>query len=472
MHIVVTGASSGIGAALARELGQNADGSLTLVARRKEPMEALAREVAARCFVCPHDLSDDSRATAWIAEAEQRNGPIDVLINNAGVENTGFAHLSDPDEGVRLLRTNLLSPILIARHVLPAMVERGHGTIVNVASVAAFAAMPKHAWYGASKAAIASFSEVLHTEVARHGVHVVTVYPGPVATPMADSAYAAFGGRKGIVGLVPEGKPDELARLVRRAIEKKQARVVYPAFYQVARALPSLARWVGALVVGASLLVACGGGSSSPKGDAPPHPPDGGMCNPDPLLTNLTPLFNGNSVDMYDCPILTFTAKYAEPDAMVFKAIMYVESRFQYDSVGCTGNTGCCPQYGWSGNECGCLGAMQTGPSCGGSNTLGLLANHHPDLSTDPSSPDWANSCFNPMVNTELGVAGIAGNRMQVKQMFPGCTEDQYTMMAVGNFNNYGSTHSCTDYNMTYDNAVIDAYKMYSTAAGWPAHPY
>jgi short-subunit dehydrogenase len=249
MHTVITGASSGIGAALARELGQRAQDSLTLVARRKEAMEAIARGLAARCFVCPHDLSDDARATAWIAEAEERNGPIDVMINNAGVENTGLAHLSDPDEGVRLLRTNVVSPILIARALLPGMIARGGGTIVNVASVAAFAAMPMHAWYGASKAAIASFSEVLHAEVAPHGVHVVTVYPGPVATPMADSAYAAFGGRKGLVGLVPEGKPDVLARLVRRAIERKQVRVVYPAFYQVARALPWLARWVGDRVV-------------------------------------------------------------------------------------------------------------------------------------------------------------------------------------------------------------------------------
>src|SRR5262249_36639066 len=149
----------------------------------------------------------------------------------------------------------------------------------------------------------------------------------------------------------------------------------------------------------------------------------------------LPPLFNGNSVDSYDCPILAFTAKYSEPDAMVFKAIVYVKSRFQYDAVGCTGNTGCCPQSGRSGTESACLAVMQTGPQCGGSSTLGLLPNGHPDLDTDPNNPSWASSCFNPEVNIELGIAGIAGNRMQVKQMFPGCTEDQYTMMAIGNFN-------------------------------------
>lgn len=226
------------------------------------------------------------------------------------------------------------------------------------------------------------------------------------------------------------------------------------------------------MIAAALLVVACNGGGTGndPDGSAPP--PDAGTCASDPLKTNLPPLFNGNSVDMYDCPILTFTAKYAEPDAMVFKAIIYVESRFQFDAVGCTGNSGCCPQSNWTNAECACLGAMQTGPQCGASSNLGLLPNGHPDLDTDQTSVDWASSCFNPEVNIELGIAGIAGNRAQVKTQFPGCTEDQYTMMAVGNFNSYGSTKSCTDYNTTYDDAVIDAYKQYSAASGWAAHAY
>lgn len=232
-----------------------------------------------------------------------------------------------------------------------------------------------------------------------------------------------------------------------------------------------------AAVLAASLLVptGCDGGSSNDPSsgtDAGTTPPDAGTCDPDPLKTGLPPLFNGLSVDVYDCPILAFTAKYKEPDAMIFKAIVYVESRFQHDAVGCTGNGPCCPQSGWTAAECACLGAMQTGPECGSSSKLGLLPSGHPDLATDPNNPDWANSCFNPWVNVELGIAGIAGNRAQVKKQFPGCTEDQYTMMAIGNFNSYGSTKSCTVYNTTYDKAVLDAYKSYSAAAGWPAHPY
>ena len=238
-----------------------------------------------------------------------------------------------------------------------------------------------------------------------------------------------------------------------------------------------------AATLGASLFVStgCNGGASSSGssvgGSMSINP---GTCNPDSLHTGLAPLFNGYSVDVDDCPILTFTAKYNEPDAMIFKAIVYVESRFQSNAVGCAGNSGCCPQRGWTGTECGCLGSMQTGPWCNPSSVppgctasnLGVLPNGHVDLETSTTAADWANSVFNPEVNIELGIAGIACNRAQAKAQFPGCTEDQYTMMAVGNFNSYGSTKSCTSYNFSYDSAVVDAYNKYATAAGWAAHPY
>jgi hypothetical protein len=233
-----------------------------------------------------------------------------------------------------------------------------------------------------------------------------------------------------------------------------------------------------AAALAASLLTAagCGGGTgrsdagSSVLVDAAAAAP--ASCDPDPLETNLPVLWNGLSVDIDDCPILEFTAKYGEPDAMIFKAIIYVESRFQYDAVGCTGNGPCCPGSGWTAAECACLGCMQSGPACGSTSTLGLLANGHVNLETDPAAADWANSVFNPVVNIELGIAGIAGNRAQVKKQFPGCTEDQYTMMAIGNFNSYGSTKSCTVYNTSYASAVLAAYTEYAAAAGWAAHAY
>lgn len=243
MHVAITGASSGIGEALAREYGRHG-ARLTLVARRRELLTRLAGEVGGSCFVAPHDLSDPGHAADWIAPCESALGPIDVLVNNAGVENTGPTARADLDEADRLLHTNLHTPLRLMRFLAPVMIERGHGVFVNVASVAALVPTPLQAWYGASKAGLAAFSEAFRGELLGTGVHVLTVYPGPVTTPMADRAYLAFGGRKGAVGLLPEGRPEVLARLIREAVLRRRARLIYPRFYVITRLFPWLARWI------------------------------------------------------------------------------------------------------------------------------------------------------------------------------------------------------------------------------------
>jgi soluble lytic murein transglycosylase-like protein len=180
----------------------------------------------------------------------------------------------------------------------------------------------------------------------------------------------------------------------------------------------------------------------------------------------------GVSVDAFDCPILEWAAAYKEPDPMIFKAIIYVESRFDQLASACP-NMPCGIPTGWTAQEAGCYGLMQIVPACGGSpGDAGLMANGQPDMTTDMTSSGWAGSVFNPDVNIEIGISGIAGNRAQVEKQFPGCTVDQYTLMAVGNYNNYGSTKSCTQYNTQYDDAVVTAYKQYAAAAGYAAHPY
>lgn len=244
MHVVVTGASSGIGAAIAREFGA-AGARLTLIARR----EPLLRQVAAECGGAPcrvvaADLSDPATATAWRADAEAEHGPIDVAVLNAGVEITSRVAATTLEEGQRLLAVNLLTPLAITHALLPDMIARGSGSLVHVASVDGIVTLPGHAWYGASKAGLASFSEVLHAEVAPHGVHVLPVYPGPVDTPMSGRAYEAYGGRRGLAALVPEGRPEVLARLVRLGVERRRRRVVYPGLYAPARWVPALVRAV------------------------------------------------------------------------------------------------------------------------------------------------------------------------------------------------------------------------------------
>ena len=216
------------------------------------------------------------------------------------------------------------------------------------------------------------------------------------------------------------------------------------------------------------------GGSSSGSEAGGQGGTDGGSggCSPDPLHTGLTAQQTGVSVDAFDCPILEWTAKYNEPDPMIFKAIIYVESRFDQTAVACP-NMPCGTPSGWTSAESGCYGLMQVVPACGDDpGDAGLLSNGQPNLTTDTSASGWATSIFNPEVNVEIGISGVAGNRAQVEKQFPGCTVDQYTMMAVGNYNSYGSTKSCTQYNSAYDGPVITAYQQYAAAAGYPAHSY
>jgi short-subunit dehydrogenase len=245
MHIAITGASAGIGGALARELARwQPEARLTLVARRRAQLEALAAEIGPRCQVVVHDLSVPERATDWIGPAEAASGPIDLIVNNAGVENTGPTVRSDIDEAMRLLATNLLSPLRITHQLLPAMLARDSGTIVDIASVSALVPPPLQAWYGASKAGLGAFSEALRGELRGTRVHVLTVYPGPIDTAMSTSVFARMGGRKGALAALPMGTAEELARLVRRGIERRKSRVIYPGFYALARLLPWLSRWV------------------------------------------------------------------------------------------------------------------------------------------------------------------------------------------------------------------------------------
>lgn len=237
------------------------------------------------------------------------------------------------------------------------------------------------------------------------------------------------------------------------------------------------ARVPAALATLVTALLGCGGTAATPdagsRSDAPAADDvPSSTCATDPLRTGLTAVQTGVSVDAFDCEILHWTAAAGEPDPMIIKSIIYVESRFDRSAVACP-NHPCGIPMGWTADESGCFGLMQIVPACGGDgNRPALLANGHPDLETDPSASGWASSVFNPTVNVQIGVAGIAGNRAQVRAMFPGCTEEQYTLMAIGNYNSYGSTHSCTDYNRDYDTLVLAAYDQYAAAAHYPARTY
>jgi short-subunit dehydrogenase len=242
MHVLITGASSGIGEALAREHHKRGH-ALTLVARRRERMETLASSLGPRVRVLAADLVSPKAAEAAVDEAEAAGGPIDVLVNNAGVQIVANAHETDPDEGERLLALNVSTPLRLIRRVLPGMIERGRGTVVNVASMAALSPVPGMLYYNASKGALANASEALRGELAGTGVNVLTVYPGPVHTDMGDTAIEKYE-RTLAAELAPWGTSEELAELVVRGVELGRARIVYPRAYASSLWFPNLSRWL------------------------------------------------------------------------------------------------------------------------------------------------------------------------------------------------------------------------------------
>lgn len=241
-HVVVTGASSGIGEALARAFLARGD-RVTLAARRVDLLEALAKQFGSRAFVHAVDLGTPANAAGLLEAARAAHGPIDVLVNNAGIQIVGPTEASDFAAGVALLELNVHTPLRLTTLVLPEMIARKQGTIVDVASMAAIAPTPGMFFYNASKGALAAASEGLRGEVKRHGVHVVTVYPGPVKSAMESAAREKYVA-SGAVDKTPTGTPERLAKLVIAAIDRRRPRVVYPKVYGMARHFPNATRWI------------------------------------------------------------------------------------------------------------------------------------------------------------------------------------------------------------------------------------
>jgi short-subunit dehydrogenase len=242
MHVVVTGASSGIGAAIARAFDR-ADVRISLVARRKGLLEKLQADIAARTQAIAADLGDANDAIAWLRQAEETFGPTDVLVNNAGISYVEPVGGVDQERIRAIFQVNVHTPIAAIHHVMPAMVARKQGTIVNVLSNAAFSPAPYFCHYTASKGALGNFSESLRMELARTGVHVLSVYPGPIHTPMGDRNWNQLKNTASSK-LAPIGDPETLARRVLRAVDRRKARVIYPRFYTLGWWLPGVGRWV------------------------------------------------------------------------------------------------------------------------------------------------------------------------------------------------------------------------------------
>jgi len=219
---LITGATSGIGAAFAKRLAH--DGyNLIVTGRRKEKINALANELSevyhVNVEVIIVELSDNVELEALVERIE--NLHIDILINNAGFGINRYFYEEDPRIQEEMVQVNIICPMRLIHAVLPNMISRGNGVIINVSSVGAFLSIPKNTIYSGTKAFLMAFTESLHLELMGTGVKVQVLCPGLVRTD--------FHERIGIAKVEPENKglvrwrsPEEIVDISIRGLEKNE----------------------------------------------------------------------------------------------------------------------------------------------------------------------------------------------------------------------------------------------------------
>jgi short-subunit dehydrogenase len=186
VRTIITGASSGIGAALARELSRRGH-SLALIARRGELLDDLVRELKTPSVALPCDVGDGAAVKAAVARGEEvLGGGFDLAVANAGVGIPTWATKFNLADAELMVRVNLVGMFTLFDAVIPGMLARRSGRFAGVASLAGLRGMPSASVYGATKAAMQAFLEASRVELAPFGVGVSIVNPGFVATPMTE----------------------------------------------------------------------------------------------------------------------------------------------------------------------------------------------------------------------------------------------------------------------------------------------
>ena len=236
---LVTGASSGIGAATAQLLARK-NKAVALVARSADKLEALARSIRAeggRAEFFPADLSDPAAVSAMTASVRDRMGLPDIIINNAGAGQWKALLETSPEEARQMIELPYLAAFYVTRAFLPDLLARGSGHLVSITSPASYLAWPNAAAYIAARQALKGFTDATRAELGGNGIFVTLVVLGAV-----ESAYWEHnpGSRENVPKGLPSMTTAEAAETIVRAIERRKKRMVRPALLKLLFALEGL----------------------------------------------------------------------------------------------------------------------------------------------------------------------------------------------------------------------------------------
>ncbi|MGL5363758.1 MAG: 3-oxoacyl-[acyl-carrier-protein] reductase [Bosea sp. (in: a-proteobacteria)] len=200
---LVTGATGGLGGAIARTLHARG-ATVTLSGTRKEALDALAAELGERAHVAPCNLGDKDAVEALVPGAEAAMGGLDILVNNAGVTRDNLFLRMKDEEWEAVLNVNLTAAFRLMRASVKGMMRRRHGRIISIGSVVGTTGNPGQGNYAASKAGLIGMSKALAAEVASRGITVNVVAPGFIESPMTEALNEKQ--REGILANVPMGR--------------------------------------------------------------------------------------------------------------------------------------------------------------------------------------------------------------------------------------------------------------------------
>ena len=210
---LITGGGSGIGLGIARQF-LHSGAKVVITGRNPEKLQEARNELGEKCFVIQNDVTDKNSHQALVRQIENEIGPIDVLVNNAGMHSKVSSLEAEDDAFQEVIDINLNSVFALSREVLKMMVPRGRGSVINISSMSALYGLPQIAAYSSSKTALLGLTRALASEFSYSGVRINAIAPGFIESEMLNKVMKKDPERKQkVLGRTPMrrfGTPDEI----------------------------------------------------------------------------------------------------------------------------------------------------------------------------------------------------------------------------------------------------------------------